>query len=125
VGRTLGANTLLAGSARGGPQRGRPLNSVVSHLHVPRFRVHLSGNGISIGGREDGVPTTDFETTRVVTARDATNAKELAIQEVLRDWTIGAQRHWHQTPRIVANEVAEVGIIGELFAAFRRTYRWH
>ena len=92
---------------------------------VPRFRVDLSGDGISIGGREDGVPITDFETTRVVTARDAASAKELAAEEVLRDWTAGAQRYWHQTPRIVASAVAEVGILGGLFAVFRRGYRWH
>jgi hypothetical protein len=37
VGRTLGANRLLAGSACGKRQRGRPLNSVVRH-HMGQLR---------------------------------------------------------------------------------------
>jgi hypothetical protein len=79
-----------------------------------RFKVRLSGRGISMPSEGSADPVIGFFTTRWVTARDAAEATSAAIEVVLSEWRPGGEYAIGGVPDIEVEAVTALGWWGRL-----------
>ena len=74
-----------------------------------RFKVFISGRGISLPFENSADPAVGFFTTRWVTARDADAAASVAVDRVLSEWRSGGAYAIGGIPDVAVESVTSLG----------------
>ena len=81
------------------------------------FSVVVNGEGISVPSSTTGEEIIGFYTTRWIKAASADEAKSVAIDLVMSDWTEGeyAESNRGESPRLSVDSISQVSLIKYLW----------